>query len=114
MDDNYYNEEPEVVQPGSQTPANNDTIGIIGLVAGILSVILAICCYPLGLLLGVIAIVCGFVAKGKKQKFAVAGIVLGFIAIALGILVVILSVIGLTFFNTMEWQEFISDFEQFQ
>jgi|GEM_PF-4853373 len=99
--DDYYNETPEVVENGGgpPSPPQNDTLGIIGLISGILGVV-CFCCYPLSIVLGVIAVVCGFLAKSKGQKFALAGIILGFAAIGLSLLIILLGVLGQQFIGS--------------
>lgn len=116
MDDNYCSEEPEIVK--SEVPSNpppNYTTSIIGLVIGVFGVFIVLCCYPLGLLLGTVAVICGFVAKSKNQRFAVASIVLGFVAIGLGFFTIVLGIFGSKLFiNNPEWQEFINKLQQTQ
>jgi len=81
---------------------------------GILGVIFAICCYPLGIVLGVVAVILGFLAKGKGQKFALAGIILGFVSVGLGIVVFILLQLGAGFLNNFDWENYINELEQMQ
>lgn len=83
MEDNY-TKTPEIIQNGGNTNPNN-TLGTVGLVSGITGLIFDFCCSPLGVLLGIVALVCGILAQGRNQKFAAAGIVLGAIALALGL-----------------------------
>mgnify|MGYP001323082984 CR=1 FL=1 len=83
---------------------NNDTVGIIGLIAGIVGVLMS-CCWPLGLVLGITALVCGIIANSRGQRFSVAGIVLGIIALLLGVIFMILSIANLMYFP-----EFMDEF----
>jgi len=92
MDNNYYSERPDVVQPA---PVENNTLGVTGLVTGILGLVFAFCCSPLGVLLAVVALVCGIMANGRRQKFAIAGIVLGAIALVLGVIMSIFFAFGI-------------------
>lgn len=116
MEDNYNNQQPEVVQTGGPNgpTQQSNAIGVTGLVTGIIGVILAVCCYPLGILLGIVALICGFIAKGKNQKYAVAGIVLGSVSIGLALLVIILGAIGASFLQNYDWEQFIRELEQAQ
>lgn len=110
MDDNYYNGGSGAVKTGGPSDLpQNDTIGIIGLITGVLSMFLVFCCYPVGLLLGIIAIICGFVAKSKNQRFAVTSRVLGLVAIGLWLLVTLMGLISINCIDTNKWQNFISN-----
>lgn len=116
MEDNYNNERPEVVTGG---PPNGGTqsnaLGVVSLVLGIIGVVV-FCCNPLPIILGVIAIILGFIAKGKGQKYAMAGIVLGFIAVGLGVLLWILAMVSAPFLeeflNNFDPEQWMEQFEQ--
>jgi hypothetical protein len=69
----------------------NNTLGIVSLVSGILSLIFIFCCGYLAIILGIVALVCGILAQQKQQQYALAGIILGAAGIVLGI---IFTVIG--------------------
>ncbi len=71
--------------------SKNNTMGIISLVAGILGLLLFVCCSYISIVLGIVALVCGILALQQQQQFALAGIVLGALSIVLGIIFVILS-----------------------
>jgi Na+/melibiose symporter-like transporter len=116
VDENYNSQQPEVVQTGGPNgpTQQSNAIGVTGLVTGILGVIFAVCCYPLGILLGIVAVICGFVAKNKNQKFALAGIILGFVSIGLAIVIIILGIIGASFMENMDWEEIIRQLEEAQ
>lgn len=102
MEDNYCVENPEVIgAEENNLPKENNTLGVAGLVTGILGVIFAVCCSPLGVLLGIVALICGIIAAGREQKFAVAAIVLGAIALVLGILISVF-IMPLVFLGFME------------
>ncbi len=107
MDENYTSQDsqqPEVVQtggPNGPTQQSNAN-GVTGLVTGILGVINAITCFPLGILVGIVAVICGFVAKNRKQKFALAGIVLGSVAIGVVIITFILGALSVLCPSLME------------
>lgn len=81
-----YTEEAEGSPRPGFTPPENNSLGVTSLVTGILGLLFAFCCSPLGALLGVVALVCGIIGNSRQQRFAVAGIVLGAISIFLGIL----------------------------
>lgn len=89
--DGYIPPPPPMQAGGAPAAAkSNDTVGIIGLIAGIVALLMA-CCPPLGIVLGITALVCGFVAKSKGQRFAVAGIVLGILAVLAAILFLVVG-----------------------
>jgi len=71
--------------------SQNNTLGIISLVAGIIGVILFVCCSYISVVLGIVALICGILAYQQKQQFALAGIILGAISIVLGIIFVIVG-----------------------
>jgi len=75
------------VAVGSQ----NNTLGIISLVAGIIGVLLFLCCSYISVVLGIVALICGILAYQQKQQFALAGIILGAISIVLGIVFIIVG-----------------------
>ncbi len=71
--------------------SQNNTLGIISLVTGILGVLLFVCCSYLSVVLGIVALICGILAHQQQQQFALPGIILGAIAIVLGIIFVFVS-----------------------
>lgn len=85
------NDTPAVVEE------TNNTLGTVGLVSGILSVIFVFCCGYLSIVLGIIALVCGILAQQRQQQYGLAGIVLGAIGIVLGIIFFAASFIVLPF-----------------
>jgi hypothetical protein len=83
--------------PGGAQPSNG--LGLSSMIVGIVS-IPALCLCGLGLLSGIVAIVLGFLGKGKAARGeatnggqALAGIITGGVAVVLGILWVIFTVI---------------------
>ncbi|MEU5218332.1 DUF4190 domain-containing protein [Streptomyces sp. NPDC020807] len=98
-------------QPGWPQQPQNNGMAIAAMVVGICGVVLAFCSYGiLGLVLGGVALPLGIVARkravrgeaGNKGQ-AVAGIVLGSIGIAFGIIgIVLITVIAM---NADEWSE---------
>lgn len=98
MDYNDYNQAP--------APKQNNTLGIIGLVTGIMA-LLFFCCPILGVILGAVALVCGIIAKGQNQKFALAGIIMGIIALLLSIGIWAAG-------SIIDWEEILRNFEQMQ
>ena len=78
-----------------QNPSNG--MGIASLVLGILSILGGL--FIIGGLLGILAVVFGFIGRGKAKRgeatnggMAVAGIITGFVGILLTLLVVVLAV----------------------
>jgi len=72
--------------------SRNNTLGIISLVFGILGVLGALlcCCFsPVGSVLGIVALICGILGHQQKQQFALAGLILGAVAIFLGVVIFI-------------------------
>lgn len=81
------------VQAAAEIKENN-TLGIVSLVTGIIGLILSPCCGFISIPLGIAALVCGFMAKGQNQRFALAGLILGAITLVVAIIMII---IGITF-----------------
>lgn len=71
----------------------NDTLGVVSLITGIVGVIFSFlpCCFYIGFILGVIALVFGILAKKQEQRYALAGIILGAVSIGLGLVVLFLG-----------------------
>jgi hypothetical protein len=83
---------PPQPQPGSAGAAPNNTLGLIAMIVGIASIPLA-CCFGAGTVLGIIAVILGYMGKGKAEKGeatnggqARAGLICGFVGIGIGIL----------------------------
>jgi hypothetical protein len=79
---------PDVVNEGYVTGGgggpggSRDNLAMLSLVFGVTSVLLAFCCGPMGVLLGVVGVVFGIVAlsrgaQGGQKSQAIIGIVLG-------------------------------------
>ncbi len=81
-----YNAQPYNAQPYNaygmpdEMPKKSNTCGIISLILGILSTVLACCCYTISIPLGIAAVILAIVSMRKKETtkgFAIAGIILG-------------------------------------
>lgn len=68
-------------------PKETNTMAVISMVLGIIGV-LACCAFPVAILFGVAAVVLAILSKKGKpfSGFAIAGLVLGIIAVLLGLL----------------------------
>lgn len=84
--------------------APNNTLGLIALIAGIAAIPL-LCCFYLGIPVGVAAIVLGYLGKQKADQGlannrgqAQAGLICGAVAVGLGLLLLIFAV-GLNLFT---------------
>lgn len=73
-------------------------MAVASLVLGITAAVLGVLLFPLGIVCGILAVVFGFVGKGNAPRtgsgrgMAIAGIVLGFVGIALGLVWIIFIV----------------------
>jgi hypothetical protein len=91
-----------MAQPGYGPPAQsgqNNTLGLVSMILGIVA-IPTICCFYLGVPLGIAAIVLGYLGKQKAEQGlasnrgqAMAGLICGAVAVGLAILLIILSVL---------------------
>lgn len=78
----------------NEAPKKN-TCGIISLILGILSVVLACCCYYLAIPLGVASVILGIVSLNKKEStkgFAIAGIILGCVGLIFAVVTVLSAI----------------------
>lgn len=87
--------------PGGPPANPSNGMGIAALVLGILSIVGGL--FVIGGLLGVLAIIFGFLGRGKAKRgeatnggMALAGIITGFVGIALSVLVLVLAIVLVT------------------
>ena len=99
---------PGYQQPGYQQPgypgygapaSGNNTLAIVSMILGIVSIPLA-CCFYIGILPGIAGIVLGVLGQrkaaemnGSGKGMALAGIITGAVGAALGLLLIVLNVI---------------------
>lgn len=88
---------------GPQQPSN--TLGLVSMILGIASIPL-LCCFGLGIPVGIAAVVLGFLGKSKVDQGlatnrgqVLAGLICGGIATAFGLIAVILNVAGAFDYN---------------
>ncbi|HEV8055763.1 MAG TPA: DUF4190 domain-containing protein [Nocardioidaceae bacterium] len=81
-------DQPQGYGQGSPTAQPRNGLGIAALVVGILALLLAVYFFPLGLLLGVVAIILGIVGMRRVSRgqatnrgMAISGVVLGVLAL---------------------------------
>ena len=80
------------------TPANKtDALAIVSLVAGILAIVMACCVTYVGIVLGIVGIVCAVMSKKNNGKsgMATAGLICSIVGIVLAIIMIILAYAGL-------------------
>jgi hypothetical protein len=84
---------------GAPPQPQNNTLGLVGMILGIVSIPLALCCTFMGIPLGIAAVVLGILGKQKADRGlannrgqAIAGLACGAAGIALSVLWIILSV----------------------
>lgn len=88
--------------------SGSNPMAIVALVLGILSIPVS-CFYGFGIILGVAAIVLGVIA-GRKAKagqagqggLAKAGLITGIVGIVIGVVVLVLFAIGISFLNSTD------------
>ncbi|MEV6369863.1 DUF4190 domain-containing protein [Micromonospora musae] len=83
-----------------QPSGQNNTLGLVSMILGIAAIPL-VCCFYLGIPVGIAGIITGYLAKQKADQGqasnggqAKAGLICGAVAVVLGILVIILGVIA--------------------
>ncbi|MET8350948.1 MULTISPECIES: DUF4190 domain-containing protein [unclassified Micromonospora] len=83
-----------------QQQGQNNTLGLVSMILGIASIPL-LCCFYLGIPLGIAGVVTGYLARQKVAQGqasnagqAKAGLICGAVAVGLGILLIILSVVA--------------------
>jgi len=75
----------------------NNSLGLMSLIAGILSLLTISCCGPLAFIAGIAAIILGIIARGEDQEYATIGIILGSLGIAIP-LILLVFVAGFSLF----------------
>ncbi|MEU8332876.1 DUF4190 domain-containing protein [Micromonospora sp. NPDC048839] len=83
-----------------QAQGQNNTLGLVSMILGIASIPL-LCCFYLGIPVGIAAVVTGYLARQKVAQGqannagqAKAGLICGAVAVALGIVLIILFVVA--------------------
>lgn len=82
--------------PSYHGEPTNSSKSTVSMILGILAILFTCCCPPIGLILGVVAIVLGVIAPKVMNKMdgkSVAGIICGAIGILLTIVIIIFAVI---------------------
>lgn len=98
---NNYQDNTNVTQSSpvvDNTPANKtDALAIVSLVAGILAIVMACCVTYVGIVLGIVGIVCAVMSKKNNGKsgMATAGLICSIVGIVLAIIMIILAYAGL-------------------
>ncbi|MFE9688399.1 hypothetical protein [Micromonospora sp. NPDC005806] len=91
--------------PAAGYPAGqgqNNTLGLIGMIAGIASIVFALCCAPLGLIGGIAGVVLGFLGQKKVQTGEASNggqVKAALICGGVGIVLSIISMIAGAFIN---------------
>lgn len=97
--------QPAVPPSAPPTPSQNDGLAIASLVCGICGFV----CYPIGLFLGLAAVICGHISRKRLVErtgstdgggLALAGLILGYIAMTISIIIggiyIVLMIVGAT------------------
>ena len=100
-----YAQQPVPGQPypapgyGVPGPQKNNTLGLIGMIVGITSIVLALCCPLLGIPAAIAGVVLGFLGRNKADQGladnrgqAMAGLICGAVGVVIGIANAILGV----------------------
>lgn len=84
-----------VYNPYNNQPEKKNGLGIASMVLGILSLLLACCCYYLGIILGIASIILGILSMRKQEAtkgFAIAGIITGGLGLVFAIVIIIIQI----------------------
>lgn len=83
---------------GTPAPANGKkTLAIVAIVLGALGILFVLLLPIVGILFGIAAVVLGFMSRSREAQartMALVGIILGFIAIAVNVVLMILAAIA--------------------
>ncbi|NYI41564.1 hypothetical protein [Demequina lutea] len=100
---------PNMGMPSGPNPTAKNWMGIVALIVGILGILLA-CCWGSGILFAVGAVVLGMLGKkavlsgeANNRGLANVGFILGIVGVALSIVVIILSILGIASGNSFNW-----------
>lgn len=93
--DNTTTQVPPVVETAPEK--KTDTLAIVSLVMGILSIVLSCCNTYVGIILAIVGIVLSVISQKNNGKsgMAIAGLVCSIIAIVLSVILIILAAVGL-------------------
>jgi hypothetical protein len=88
---------PSGLPAGGQQPAPNNTLGLVSMILGIVAIPL-VCCFYLGIPVGIAAGVLGYLGKQKAEQGlatnrgqAMAGLICGAVALGFGVLLIALG-----------------------
>lgn len=97
--------------PPPPPPRDNGGFAVASFVVGLVGLLVNFCCIPyLSAIMGILALVFGFVSlRSSKKGMAIAGIILGAVAIVIGLFVLLgaFAILGYDGVN-----EFIEEFER--
>jgi hypothetical protein len=79
--------------PQYQRRPRSGGLGTGALICGILSLALGWLIWIIGIILGIVAVVLGAVGMGRRERYAVAGLVLGIVGIIMSIIWVIIAIL---------------------
>ena len=97
--------QPVQLQPQKQT----NVLAGVGLGLGIASILFCCCYGVVGLIFGIAGIICSALSKKKgKSGVGTAGLVCSIIGTVLSVLVLIIFVVA---FSTLDWTEVINEYE---
>ncbi|GAB3139740.1 hypothetical protein GCM10027290_09430 [Micromonospora sonneratiae] len=94
--------------PGYPAPPaqQENTLGLVSMILGIVAIPL-LCCFGIGTLLGIAAVITGFLGKQKADQGlasnrgqAMAGLICGAVAAGIGLILIVLNIIGTFAFPT--------------
>ena len=95
-------------QMGYPAPRSTEGLAIASLVVSCVGV-LGLCAYGFGGLLGIVGAILGHVARGRIRRsgaegdgMALAGIIVGWIAAAVGILIIVVMIVAVVFVSSAE------------
>ncbi|ACB84432.1 DUF4190 domain-containing protein [Natranaerobius thermophilus] len=98
QEDSQPREKERIIERVVEKEKQDNTLGTISLVTGIIGIVFFFCCFGVDIALGVVALVTGILGYNKGQDYSLAGIIMGAIIVGLNLL----GIIGIFSLNLLD------------